>query len=95
MSEFLLALWAMSASHHQWEMPAKEPVAIVQPPETRWAPRELSAGEHRALQTAVDRMARCAMGKLRPGADSAWYAPEQKAARSNGDSAAANSAPEE
>jgi hypothetical protein len=95
MNEFVLALWAMAASHHQWEMPPKEPVAIVQPLETRGAARELTAVERRELRTAVEHMARCATGTLRPDAESGLYLPEQKPARSGGDSAPADSAPEE
>ena len=95
MNEFLLALWAMAASHHHWEMPPKEPVAIVQPLETRGAARELSAGERRELRTAVERMARCATGRLRADADSGWYIPEQKPARSCDRLAAMNRAQEE
>jgi hypothetical protein len=82
MNEFVLALWAMTASHYQWEMPAKEPVAIVRPIETPASARELSAGERRELQTTVERMVRCATGTLRLEADSGWYVPEQKTARS-------------
>ena len=95
MNEFLLALWAMTASHHQWEMPAKAPVAIIQPLETRGAARELSAGERRELRMAVEGMARCATGALRLDADSGWYIPEQKPGRSCSRLTAVNSAPEE
>jgi hypothetical protein len=90
MNEFVLALWAMAASHHQWEMPPKEPVAIVQPLESHGAARELSAGERRELRTAVERMARCATGRLRSDADAGWYIPEQKPTKSCGALAAEN-----
>ena len=80
MNQILLALWAMTASHHQWEMPLKEPVAIVQPLEVPGSGDELAVGERRELRTAIERMARCATGRLRLDADSGWYIPEQKAA---------------
>jgi hypothetical protein len=95
MNEFVLALWAMAASHHQWEMPPKEPVAIVQPLETRGAARELTAVERRELRTAVERMARCATGTLRPDAESGLYLPEQKPKKSCGALTAADHTPEE
>jgi hypothetical protein len=83
MNEFVLALWTMTASHYQWEMPGKQqPLAIVQPIEIPASARELSAGERRELQTAVERMARCATGTLRLEADFGWYVPDQKTARS-------------
>jgi len=95
MNEFLLALWAMTASHHQWEMPPKEPVAIVRPIETPASAGERSAGERRELRLAVERMARCATGKLRPDAETGWYIPEQKPAGLCGALDVANSAPKE
>jgi hypothetical protein len=78
MNEFLLALWAMTAGHHQWEMPAKEPAAIVRPLESLDSVHELSAGERHELRIAAERTARCATGNLRPDADYGWYVPEQK-----------------
>jgi hypothetical protein len=95
MNELLLALWAMTGSHYQWEMPPKEPVAIVQLMETLGSARELSAGERRELRTAVERMARCATGTLRLDIESGWYAPEQKPARSCAQLVTANTASEE
>jgi hypothetical protein len=95
MNEFLLALWAMTAGHHQWERPAREPVAIVRPLETLGSARELRAGERRELQTAVDRMARCATGTLRLDRRDGWYVPEEKASGSCARLAAATWAPEE
>jgi hypothetical protein len=95
MNEFLLALWAMSAGHHQWEMPAREPVAIVRPLETSGSAFELSAGERRELQTAVERMARCATGTLRLDARDGWYVPEEKASGPCARWGAATWAPEE
>ena len=95
MNEILLALWAMTASHHQWEMPAREPVAIVRPLQSFGLAHDLTTEERRELQTAVERMARCATGKLRPDADSGWYVPEQKAGSLCARLATANNAPEE
>jgi hypothetical protein len=95
MNEFLLALWAMTASHHQWEMPLKEPAAIVQPLEAPGSGHELSAGERRELRAAVERMARCATGNLRLDADSGWYIPEQTAAALCARLNATNSLPKE
>jgi hypothetical protein len=95
MNEFLLALWTMTAGHHQWEMPVREPAAIVRPLETSGSTRELSAGERRELQTAVERMARCSTGTLRLDARDGWYVPEEKASGSCARSAATNPPPEE
>jgi hypothetical protein len=95
MNEFVLALWAMTASHYQWEMPAKQPAAIVRPIDTLASAREFGAGERRELQSAVERMARCATGTLRLDADSGWYIPDQKTARSCVRLTAVNSLPEE
>jgi hypothetical protein len=79
MNEFLLALWAMTAVPHQWEMPVMEPAPIVRPLETPVSARQLSSRERRELRTAVERTAQCATGKLERDADSGWYVPEQAA----------------
>lgn len=90
MNEILLALWAMTAGHHRWEMPAREPVAIGRSVETPGSTRELSADERRELKTAVERMARCATGTLRLDARDGWYVPEEKASGSCARLAATN-----
>ena len=95
MNEFVLALWAMMASHYQWEMPAKEPAAIVRPIEISASARELTAVERRELQTAVEEMARCSTGKLRLEANTGWYVPEQKTARSCARLSATHNVPSE
>lgn len=91
MNEFLLALWATTAGHHQWEMPVMEPVAIVRPLETPISARQLSSRERRELRTAVERMARCATGKVQLDAETGWYIPEQATAGLCADSAATES----
>jgi hypothetical protein len=64
MNEFLIALWAMTASHHQWPCLPHEPAAIVRPAEERGTDRELSTEERRDLQTALQRFALGSSGKL-------------------------------
>jgi hypothetical protein len=78
MNEFLLALWAMTASHHQWEMP-KEPPAIVEIQESAGQAHTLDARERRELRMALNRAARCATGRLVADWDQGWYAPEERA----------------
>jgi len=70
MNEFLLALWAMTASHHQWAMPSREPAAIVRPAKERQTSRELTNEERRDLQTALQRFALGSTGRLVMSSDS-------------------------
>jgi hypothetical protein len=76
MNEFVLALWAMTASHYQPAMRAVEPLAIMEA--AKPAAPGLNASEQRLLQEALKRIARCASGKLRSDPETGWYIPEQK-----------------
>jgi hypothetical protein len=77
MNEFAMALWAMTASHHQWPIPPKEPVAVVRVVEA--SNPTLNPDEQAQLRAALDRMARCATGRLMYDQGSGFYLPEQKA----------------
>jgi hypothetical protein len=78
MNEFLLALWAMTASHHEWEMP-KEAPAIVETREPARLANRIGTREQRELRIALERAARCATGKLVVDLDEGWCAPEERA----------------
>jgi len=79
MSEFAMALWAMTASRHQWPAsPPKEPVAITRPAGPARPARQLSDAEREELRRALDRMAQCSTGRLVRDGASGFYIPEQK-----------------
>ena len=78
MNEFLMALWAMTASHSQWTMPPKEPVPIVRPAEKPQAVPDLTGSERLELQKALRRIARCSTGGLTQDSSLGWFAPAQK-----------------
>jgi hypothetical protein len=78
MNEFLMALWTMTASHYQWEMPPKQPVPIVQPIEELQTLPELTGGERLELQKALRRIARCSTGRVTQDSNFGWFVPAQK-----------------
>ncbi|HMC57972.1 MAG TPA: hypothetical protein VKJ01_02155 [Candidatus Solibacter sp.] len=77
MNEVAMALWAMTASHHQWPIPPKEPVAVVRMVEA--GKPALNPDEQARLRAALDRMARCTTGRLMYDQASGFYLPEPKA----------------
>ena len=77
MKEFALALWAMTASHHEWPAPAKEPVAVVRTVEA--AQPVLSEEEHAFLRAALERAARYTNGKVVYDPSARIWVPEEKA----------------
>ena len=64
MSEFLLCLCAMTASHHQWTLPPQNPPAVVETAPEKAALGVLTPGEERALRIALNHIARCSTGKM-------------------------------
>lgn len=79
MTEFAIALWAMTASHHQWPTkPPQEPVAITRPADAGKQQRQLTSQERDELRAALDRMARCSTGRLVRDEAAGLYLPEQK-----------------
>lgn len=90
MNEFLMALWAMTATHHQWPAPPSDPVAVVQMAERSAPARTLNTTERQELKKALDRMARCATGTMVADWDAGLYLPAQNSAGSC-DPVAANS----
>ncbi len=78
MNEWALALWAMTASRHQWPRPPeKQPAAIVrqvQPP----APAQLSEAPREELRRALDRLAPRLTGRLVYDPKLRMYVPELK-----------------
>ena len=84
MNELLMALWAMTATHHQWPAPPKDPVAVVQMAERNAANRTLSTADRQELKKALDRMAGCATGRMAADWDAGFYVPAQKPAISCG-----------
>jgi hypothetical protein len=77
-NEFLMALWTMTASHYQWEMPSKQPVPIVQPVEELQTLPELTGGERLELRKALRRIARCSTGRMIQDSSFGWFVPAQK-----------------
>jgi hypothetical protein len=78
MTECLMALWTMTASHYQWVMPPKEPVPIVRQVENPQTMPELTSGERQELQKALRRMARCPTGRVTQDSNLGWFVPAQK-----------------
>jgi hypothetical protein len=72
-SHWHIALWSMSAAHHQWPaLPARDAAPVVLP-----APhRELPDSERAVLIQALEKAARCTTGKLVYHAASGFYVPE-------------------
>jgi len=75
MKEFAMALWAMTASHHQWPTPPQEPVAVVRTVEA--AQPVLSEEDKAILRAAMERAARCTTGKIVYDPASGFFVPEQ------------------
>lgn len=78
MNEFLMALWTITASHYQWEMPPKQPVPIVQQVEKPQTTPELNGGERLELQKALRRIAHCSAGRVIQDSNFGWFGPAQK-----------------
>jgi hypothetical protein len=76
MKEFAMALWAMTATHHEWPKP-NETTAIVEP--SRYQTPKLNDEERAQLEAVLKRMAKCASGKLVFDPISHFYVPEQRA----------------
>ena len=71
-SRWHMALWSMTAAHHQWPATVAKEAAPVQPPAPH---RELSGSERAALEQALNNAARCTTGKLVYDAASGFYIP--------------------
>lgn len=90
MNEWALALWAMTASHHQWPArPVPDPPAIVRAapvPATKAAapPATLPEKEREELRKALDQMAPLVTGRLVWDPVARLYVPELKSGTQDG-----------
>ena len=78
MQEWAILLWAMTASHYEWPIPAS-PVAVeLRGVESRTGPPELPPALRAELKKALERTVRCATGRMTPYPASQLHIPEQK-----------------
>jgi hypothetical protein len=75
-TQIAMALWAMTATHSQWQMPTQEPFPVVQT--VAGAKPEYSSEERDQLRAALERFARCATGKLVYDQTTGVAVPQQK-----------------
>jgi hypothetical protein len=76
MKEFAMALWSMTAPHHQWPMPPLQPAgAILQ---VREQERTADAAEKQGTTSGLVSGAKCVTGKLLVDAKSGLYLPEMR-----------------
>lgn len=79
MNEFAMALWAMTAKHHQWPMPpVREPVPVVRQERTAAPPATLPPEEREQLRQALERMAPRLTGRLVWDPEARMCVPELK-----------------